>query len=73
MKKVVWLTLFVFAMSIATVFAATPEYEYCGYKVTSPRITSTAGRLLRSKRTPPSVCSVAGSALSQRQPRVRRK
>ena len=73
MKKIVWLTLIVFAGSITTVFAATPEYEYCGRKVTSPRVASTAGRVLRSKYSSPSARSVAGSALSQREPRTRRK
>ena len=73
MKKVIWLTLLMFAMNIATAFAAIPEYEYCGRKVTSPRVASIAGRVLRSKHSTPSARSVAGSALSQREPRTRRK
>ena len=71
MKKIIWLTLFVFVMSITTVFAATPKYDYCGTKVTSPRVASKAGRILRSKSSSPSARSVAGSALSQRESRRR--
>ena len=69
MKKIVLLVLFTFVSGTITPFAAISEYEHCGYKVTSPRVASTAGKLLRSKRSTPSVRSVAGSALSQRQRR----